>query len=408
MRRRGRSRATAIALLAIFGTASPALADGFTRFLHDFEPKAVKAGVSAAVYERATAGLTPDPKIPKLVTAQPEFATPIWDYIGAIVSESRVSRGKAAMAANSALFRRIGKTYGVDPYVLGAIWGIETDYGSVLASHTLIRPIIRSLATLCFEKRGRLALDEAEFIAALKLVQQGPLDAQTLVGSWAGAIGHLQVDPTVILRYGTDGDGDGKVDLVHSLADALATSAKFLLAMGYRPGLDWGYEVRLPPGFDYLLADRSHPHPVSFFTQRGVKRVSGAAFPDSAVSVFLYVPAGKDGPKFLMTPNYLVLKGYNFSDSYALAVAHLTDRLKGAGDFAAPWPRGTKFPDLDQRRAIQAALVKLGLLKGTSDGRLGPASWHAYAEFQAAHGEVADGFITLASYQELMAATRGK
>jgi len=400
--------AAAVALVLALGAASPALADGFTQFLHDFEPKAIKAGISAAVYERATAGLTPDPKIPKLVTTQPEFATPIWDYIGAIVSDARVSRGKAAMAANKPLFQRIGKTYGVDPYILGAIWGIETDYGSVLASHTLIRPIIRSLATLCFQKRGRLKLDEAEFIAALKLVQQGPLDAQTLVGSWAGAIGHLQVDPTVILRYGTDGDGDGKVDLVHSLADALATSARFLLAMGYRPGLDWGYEVRLPPGFDYLLADRTKPHPVSFFTQRGVKRVSGSAFPDPAISVFLYVPAGKEGPKFLMTPNYLVLKGYNFSDSYALTVAHLADRLKGAGDLQAPWPRGTKFPDLDQRRAIQAALMKLGLLKGTSDGRLGPASWRAYAEFQAAHGEVADGFITLASYKELMAATAGK
>jgi membrane-bound lytic murein transglycosylase B len=408
MKRSGLGKAAGIAASLLMMAASPALADGFTQFLHDFEPKAIKAGISAAVYEKATAGLTPDPKIPRLVTGQPEFATPIWDYLDVRVTDSRVTRGKAAMAADAALFRRIGKTYGVDPYILGAIWGIETDYGSVLASHTLIRPIIRSLATLCFEKRGRLALDEAEFVAALKLVQQGPLDAGTLVGSWAGAIGHLQVDPTVILRYGTDGDGDGRVDLVHSLPDALATSARFLLAMGYRPGLDWGYEVRLPPDFDYLLADRAKPHPVSFFAQRGVKRVTGTPFPDPATSVFLYVPAGKDGPKFLMTGNYLVLKGYNFSDSYALAVAHLADRLKGAGDFAAPWPRGTKFPDIEQRRAVQEALVKLGLLKGTSDGRLGPASWRAYAEFQAAHGEVADGFITLAAYQQLMAATRGK
>jgi membrane-bound lytic murein transglycosylase B len=136
-----------------------------------------------------------------------------------------------------------------------------------------------------------------------------------------------------------------------------------------------------------------------------VKRTNGAAFPDPGTPVFLYVPAGKDGPKFLMTGNYLVLKGYNMSDSYAMAVSHLADRLKGAADFYAPWPRGTSFPNLAQREAIQLALVKLGFLKGSSDGRIGPGTQAAYARFQAAHGEVADGFVTLHAYQELSAAT---
>ena len=378
----------------------------FADFLHDFEPKALKAGVSAATYEKATAGLTPDPNIPNLITNQPEFSMPIWDYLDVAASATRIAHGQAAMAANAALFTRIGKTYGVDPYILGAIWGIETNYGSVLSSHTVIKPIIRSLATLTWEQRGRLALDEAEFIAALELVQRGPLDAQTLVGSWAGAIGHLQVNPTTVLKYGTDGDGDGKVDLVHSLADALATSAQFLRGLGWKPGVDWGYEVVLPKGFDYLLADRQHPRPASFFAGLGVKRANGKDFPDQQTPVFLYVPAGKDGPKFLMTGNYLVLKGYNFSDSYALTVAHLADRLKGAGDFVAAWPRDTKFPNLEQREAIQTALGKLGLLQGSSDGRLGPLTQQAYAKFQAAHGEVADGFVTLHAYEELTAATR--
>lgn len=400
--------ATAVAIATVLMLGMPARAESFTEFLHAFEAKAVAAGVSPAVYERATAGLTPDPDIPKLITNQPEFSQPIWDYIDIAASATRIAHGKAAMAANAALFARIGKTYGVDPYLLGAIWGIETNYGSVLSSTKVIRPIVRALATVCYAKRGRLEHDEAELIAALKLVQRGPLDAQTLVGSWAGAIGHLQSDPTVVLKYGTDGDGDGKVDLVHSLADALATASKYLLGMGYKPGLEWGYEVRLPPDFDYLLADRKTPHPVSFFTQRGVTRVSGQPFPDASASVFLYLPAGKDGPKFLMTGNYLVLKGYNMADSYALAAGHLADRLKGAGDFAQGWPRGTKFPDLAQRRAIQAALIKLGFLRGSSDGRLGPVSQRAYAEFQAQHGEVADGFITRASYDELIAATRGR
>jgi membrane-bound lytic murein transglycosylase B len=395
----------AAALLLALVTVATARADGFTDFLHNFEPRAVAAGVSPAVYEQATAGMTPDPNIPNLITNQPEFSMPIWDYLDIAASATRIAHGQAAMAANSALFARIGKTYGVDPYILGAIWGIETNYGSVLGSHTVIRPIIRSLATVVYAKRGRLALDEADLIAALLIVQQGPLNAQTLVGSWAGAVGHLQVNPTTILKYGTDGDGDGKVDLVHSLADALATSAKFLLGLGYKPGVDWGYEVALPPGFDYLRADRTSLKPISVFAQLGVKRADGAAFPDSGTPVFLYVPAGKDGPKFLMTGNYLVLKGYNMSDSYAMAVSHLADRLRGESDFHAPWPRGTTFPNLAQREAIQTALVKLGLLQGTSDGRIGPGTQAAYAQFQAKHGEVADGFVTLHAYEELSGAT---
>jgi membrane-bound lytic murein transglycosylase B len=310
------------------------------------------------------------------------------------------------MAANQELFAAVGQRTGVDPYLLAAIWGIETDYGAVLGNTGLIRPIVRSLATLVHQRRGRLAEDEAELIAALKLVERGPLDAQHLTGSWAGAIGHLQVNPTTVIAHGVDGDGDGELDLTHSLADALMTSAGFLLSLGYQPGLDWGFEVELPAGFDYLLADRETLRPIGFFAERGVTRVAGRQFADPNVPVFLYVPAGRTGPKFLLTRNYLALKGYNFSDSYAMAVAHLTDRLKGGSPFVAPWPRQTKFPDLAQRRAIQQALKNLGLYDGAVDGRLGPVTQAAFARFQAARGEVADGFITFDAWRELTAATR--
>jgi len=230
------------------------------------------------------------------------------------------------------------------------------------------------------------------------------LQPEQLVGSWAGAIGHLQVNPSNVIAHGADGDGDGHVDLHRSLADALATSAKFLIDLGYRPGLDWGFEVDVPTGFDYLLATRDSLFPVSFFAERGITRVRGRAFADPATPVFLYAPAGRNGPKFLMTANYLVLKGYNFSDSYALSVAHMTDRLKGGGAFASSWPRDTKFPNLEQRMAIQRALIRLGLYEGVVDGRIGPISQAAYAQFQAAQGLVADGFITYRSYEELLAA----
>lgn len=398
-------RCVALFLLLMVGPAHAQPVESFDSFVSSFRSKALAAGVSAQVYDTAMVGLTPDPRVPDLVASQPEFTTTMWDYIDGRVTAGRIDRGKAAIGQNGQIFAAVGQSFGVDPYILGAIWGMETDYGAVLGNSKLIRPIVRSLATLVHQRRSRLVEDEGDLIAALKLVQQGPLDANSLVGSWAGAIGHLQVNPSNVVAHGTDGDGDGRVDLHQSLADALATSARFLRALGYQPGIDWGMEVVVPGGFDYLLATRTQMRPVSFFAERGITRVAGRQFADPNLPVFLYVPAGKDGPKFLMTQNYLVLKGYNFSDSYALSVAHMTDRLKGGGGFAQPWPRGTAFPNLAQRKSIQESLIRLGLYQGAVDGRLGPVTQEAYARFQAGRGEVADGFITRAAY-EALAATR--
>jgi len=397
-----------VALLAMLAT-SPAIAqpvESFDQFLRSFEQKALAAGITPATWQAATAGLTPDPNVPNLVATQPEFTTPIWDYLDQRVTSGRIERGRAAIERNRALFASVGQSSGVDPYILGAIWGMETDYGSVLGNAKLIRPIVRSLATLVHQRRTRLKEDESDFIAALQLLQFNRMQPAELIGSWAGAIGHLQVNPSNVVAHGSDGDGDGRIDLHNSLADALATSARFLRDLGYQPGIDWGFEVEVPAGFDYLLATRDEFRPVSFFAERGVTRVKGRPFADLTTPVFLYAPAGQGGPKFLMTANYLVLKGYNFSDSYALSVAHMTDRLKGGGSFVSAWPRQTKFPNLDQRKGIQQALIRLGLYEGAVDGRIGPISQAAYARFQAARGEVADGFITLHSYETLAAAAQ--
>ena len=396
-------------LVAFLGLSAPAIAqpvESFESFIKTFEATALAAGVTHETYAKAMYGLTPDPNVPELVTAQPEFTTPLWDYIDKRVTEWRLGKGKESIAEHQAELTAVGEKYGVDPYLLASIWGIETNYGRVLGDTQYIRPIVPSLATLVHQRRVRIEGDTKDLIAALLLVQRGPLDATQLVGSWAGAIGHLQVNPSNVIEYGTDGDGDGAVDLHNSLSDALATSAKFVIGLGYKPGLEWGYEVAVPDGFDYLLATRDQMRPISFFTELGVSRVGGTTFDDPSIPVFLYAPTGAKGPKFLMTNNYLILKGYNNSDSYAMAISHLQDRLKGRAEFVTAWPRDTKFPNLEQRRAIQEALIKLGLYEGLVDGRIGPVSQAAYAKFQASKGEVADGFITLESYEELQAATR--
>lgn len=397
-------RLAALIWLMLSGAALAQPAGSFADFLVQFRGEALANGVAAATYDGVMAGLTPDPRVPDLVETQPEFTTPVWDYLDARVTAHRIERGRAALRRNADLFAATGQRYGVDPYLLGAIWGMETDYGGVLANERMIAPIVRPLATLVWQQRSRYLEDKADLIAALKLsAANGGVQPK---GSWAGAIGHLQVNPSNVLAHGTDGDGDGRVDLHNSLADALATSAVFLRHLGYQPGLDWGFEVEVPESFDYLLATREQLRPVGFFAERGVARVSGRPFADPSVPVFLYVPAGRTGPKFLMTGNYLVLKGYNFSDSYALAVAHLTDRLKGSGPLVTPWPRNTAFPNLAQRQAIQEALKRLGLYDGAVDGRIGPITQEAYARFQAVQGEVADGFVTLSAYEALARAGR--
>lgn len=390
--------------LALLSPVMAQPAEGFSEFLRQIRSEATSAGVNSVFYDSIVSSLEPDPRVPNLVETQPEFTTPMWDYLETRISHGRIARGQQAMTAHAPLFARVGETYGVDPYVLGAIWGMETDYGAVLGNDSLIRPIVRSLATVAWQRRSRFVEDKADFFAALKLAALN--GGVSPVGSWAGAIGHLQVNPSNVLAHGIDGDGDGRVDLHNSLADALATSAVYLRRLGYQPGLDWGFEVEVSEGFDYLLATRDELRPISFFAERGVSRVAGRQFSDLSTPVFLYVPAGRSGPKFLMTANYLVFKGYNFSDSYAMSVAHLTDRLKGGGPFVTPWPRNTKFPNLAQRQAVQQALKALGLYDGAVDGRIGPVTQAAYARFQAMNGQVADGFVTLAAHDALVAATR--
>ncbi|MHA6299566.1 lytic murein transglycosylase [Devosia sp. CAU 1758] len=394
----------AVIWLALAQSCLAQPAEDFSAFLTQFRSEATTSGVNGAFYDAITSDLTPDPRVPNLVETQPEFTTPLWDYLETRINAGRIERGKSAMARHAELFAGIAARYGVDPHVLGAIWGMETDYGAVLGNESLIRPILRSLATVAWQRRSRFVEDKADFVAALKLTAlNGGISP---IGSWAGAIGHLQVNPSNVLTNGTDGDGDGRVDLHGSLADALATSAVYLRRLGYQPGLDWGFEVDVPAGFDYLLATREQLRPIRFFAEGGIVRVAGRQFADLDTPVFLYVPTGKDGPKFLMTANYLVFKGYNFSDSYAMAVAHLTDRLKGGGPFVTPWPRDTPLPDLAQRVAIQETLKRLGYYDGAVDGRLGPITQAAYARFQAGNGQVADGFITRGSAEALAATAR--
>lgn len=389
---------SSVSLVPVFAAPN----QSFSSFVQSFEARAVEEGIPRQLYRSLTAGLTPDPQIKVAQASQPEFEKPIWDYLDKRVTSSRIERGRKAFAANKTLFMQVGAKYGVDPYILAAIWGMETDYGAIMDNRAYFKPVLRSLFSLVHQRRERVKLDEAELIAALKIYARNEAPNGQLLGSWAGALGHLQIMPSAFLSHAVDHDGDGRRDPHNSLADALAASSKWLLSLGYQPGQDWGYEVELPKNFDLMLAGRVQLRPVKFFAERGVVRVKGRVFSDMNERVFLYVPAGINGPKFLMTQNYLALKGYNFADSYALGVAHLTDRLKGSGPFVNDWPRGATFLNLSQRKKLQEKLTALGYYRGKIDGRLGPISQQAIRDWQNATGLQADGFPTLTLYNRLM------
>ena len=207
--------------------------------------QAAVAGVSGDSFDTHTRDLAPDMGVLELLDAQPEFTTPIWDYLAALVDEQRISDGQAMLeSAMRPTLAQVSQQYGVDPATVVAVWGVESDYGKTFGK----RPLLVSLATLsCFGRRQEFF--RGEFFATLKLLQSGDLKPEGLTGSWAGAFGHTQFMPSTYQRIAVDGDGDGRRDLVASIPDALASTANYLKQAGWRTGEPWGYEVKLPAGF---------------------------------------------------------------------------------------------------------------------------------------------------------------
>ena len=352
-------------------------------------PQAARRGVSRAVFEEHTAGLTPDLRIMDLMDSQPEFTKPVWDYVDVLVTDTRIQRGREMLAAHRATFDAAEQRYGVDRHVVAAIWGIESNYGTRIGD----RPVIRSTATLACVGR-RQAYFREEFLATLDILQRGDLRAQDMRGSWAGAFGPTQFMPTVYRQHALDFDGDGRRDLVNSTPDMIASTANFLKRSGWQAGQSWGYEVVVPKGFDYLLADRAKEHTVAQWARLGLRRVGDKPFPRSGDRAYLLVPAGARGPAFLMLGNFRAILRYNPAEAYALAIGHLADRLRGSEPFVQPWPRDEQVLSRSERLEMQQLLARRGFDVGEPDGRLGGKTRIALRGFQSSAGLVPDGFAS--------------
>jgi lytic murein transglycosylase len=367
-----------------------AAAENFPSCIAGYWPDAARRGVTRATFERATARLTPDLKIMDFVDAQPEFTKALWDYLDILVSDARIKRGREILAANKAIFDAAERTYGVDRHIVAAIWGIESNYSTAIGE----RSVLRSTATLACVGR-RQAYFKEEFLATLEILDRGDVSPDRLKGSWAGAFGPTQFMPTAFKRYAVDFDGDGRRDVVDSIPDLVASTANNLKLDGWKAGETWGYEVMLPAGFDYLLADGAKPMTLQDWARRGVVRAGGKAFPRPAEKAFLLLPAGARGPAFLMLNNFRVIMRYNPAEAYALAIGHLADRLRGDPEFVHPWPRDERVLSSAERYELQQHLVALGFdIGGEPNGRINARTRSAMRRYQLAAGLVPDGFAT--------------
>jgi membrane-bound lytic murein transglycosylase B len=353
-------------------------------------PAAARRGVTRATFETYTAGLTPDLKIMDFVDAQPEFTKSFWDYLDMLVSDARIKRGREILAQYRPAFEAVEKAYGVDRHIVAAIWGVESNYSTAIGE----RPVLRSTATLaCIGRRQAYFRDE--FLSTLEILNRGDVNPDRLKGSWAGAFGPTQFMPTAFKRYAVDFDGDGRRDVVDSVPDLIASTANNLKLDGWMPGQTWGYEVVVPAGFDYLLADSAHPMTIREWERHGIARVAGKAFPRPSDRAYLFLPAGARGPAFLMLNNFRTIMKYNPAEAYAMAIGHLADRLRGDGPFVQPWPREERVLSSGERYELQQLLITHGFDIGSEpNGRINAKTRTALKRYQLSVGLVPDGFAT--------------
>lgn len=364
----------------------------FVKWLKGMERTARKKGIKAKTYRAAIAGISgPDFDVLKKANNQAEFVKPIWEYIDRRVRDERVEEGRELLKKHGKLLQAVEKKYGVDRHIVLAIWGLESNFGS----HPGDKYVIRSLATLGYKGKRR-RFGRSQMFAAMKILQRGDVTPANMKGSWAGAMGHTQFIPTTYNAYAVDFDKDGKRDIWGTIPDALGSTANYLRVSRWRKGHTWGYEVKLPKNFKYHRSYKRRSKTIAQWKKLGIKRINGKDFPRNADKATLRIPAGINGPAFLILPNFRSILRYNNSFAYALSVGHLADRLRGAGKFTTPWPPHKKFlTQMSQRKELQTLLEKKGYDIGKIDGFIGEKTTAAIREYQKSKGISQTGIPTL-------------
>lgn len=377
-----------LAAILAFTCAGAVRADGdFAACVATLQQRARAEGISAQVVDGALAKVQQLPKVIALDRKQPEFTTTLATYLSRRVTEQRVAKGRELLAQYRDFLDQLTRRYGVPPQYLLAFWGLETNYGGYIGR----MPVLDSLATLACDPR-RSDYFANQLIDALHIIDADGVEPTAMVGSWAGAVGQTQFMPSVYRKYAVDADGDGRIDLWHSAEDALASAANFLSGLGWQRELRWGREVRLPKGFAYSEAGLDKRHPLAYWRKLDVRRADGGPLPHADVAAALIVPAGHRGPAFLVYHNFDVIMRWNRSQSYAIAVGYLADRITGGGTLHRPPPADEKPLSIEQIKELQASLNAAGFDCGEPDGVTGPSTREAIRQFQKQRGMIADGY----------------
>ncbi|UAA40835.1 lytic murein transglycosylase [Paraneptunicella aestuarii] len=369
--------------------------DGFEQCISDIQGEARKAGVSEETVVNVLGNSKFVSNVIKYDRSQPEFVQTFTNYFGKRVNDWRINRGRELYKEHQALLQKLAAQYGVPAHYLVAFWGLETNFGNYKGK----MPIIDSLTTLACDPR-RSKFFESELIQALLLMDRENIDVETMLGSWAGAMGHTQFMPSAYMRYAVDGDNDGKADLWNSIPDALTSAANFLSNLGWERGYRWGREVRLPENFDYQLSGKDQHYDLTFWGKQGLTQINGKPLGKGDLKASLLVPAGHKGPAFLVYDNFDVIMKWNRSEFYAIAVGHLADRISGQEQLSKPLPELPIYT-LDDVRQLQSTLNQLGFDVGSPDGIMGPATRKGIRDFQASIKLTADGFPDNQVFQAL-------
>src|SRR4051812_13572359 len=402
---------SALSILALIASVLPAFAAdvGFTQFIASLWPDVQKEGVSRVTFDAATHGLEPDYKLPDLLLpgrpatgapSQAEFVQVPADYVKEASIARLAAEGQRLLQKYRPSLSAIEQRFGVPATMVLAIWGRETDYGR----YTLPYDLLRVLATQAWVGR-RKEQYRTEFILALKILEQGNVTRKDMRSSWAGATGLTQFLPSEFYNHGVDFDGDGRVDIWHSVPDALASAAQQLVNKGWQPGLRWAYEVRAPANVDCTSGVPEVTKPIGDWLRAGFVPVRGQRLSaaEQAQPASLLQPEGIYGPAFLATKNYFVIKEYNFSDLYVLFVGHLSDRMTSAQPFATPWSASTQLRTADVE-AMQRHLARIGLYSDKLDGKAGMKTRAALGAYQKQAGLKVDCWPSEAVLRAMSAA----
>ncbi|HTV69892.1 MAG TPA: lytic murein transglycosylase [Rhizobiaceae bacterium] len=389
-------------LLALMPTQSPAASvnELFQSWLaNDLWPEAKSKGISRETFDAAFAGVKPNLELPGLVMPgekaktpkkqhQAEFGSP-GNYFAEKTVGGVTAGGRSRAAKYADTLAAVERKYGVPGEVVLAIWGRESGFGSAKMPHDAFQV----LGTKAF-MATRKDMFRTEVLAALEIVDKGMVGRKAMRSSWAGALGQPQFLPTSFLNHAVDFDGDGTRDIWNSVPDSLASIANYLANYGWIKGRDWGFEVNVPDSVSCALEGPDQGKKISDWAAMGIARINGKPFPEHEARAegFLLMPAGRNGPAFIVTPNFYVLKEYNESDLYALFIGHGADRIAyGDKTFAGRWGKvgGLYRSDI---AAMQRGLEKLGYDVGGADGLPGFKTRRSIGDWQAKNGRAATCF----------------